>query len=47
MLDLAPRAQEAILLGETGVSERRLRDVARDAEQDDQARVLGLDTPGG
>ena len=47
LLDLAPRAQEAILLGETRVSERRLRDVARDAERDDQARVLGLDTPGG
>ena len=32
LLDLSPRVQEAILMGETDISERRLRGVARCAE---------------
>ena len=47
VLDLSPGVQEAILLGEVDMSKRRLRGVLRIAERDDQARVLGLDTPGG
>ena len=44
LLDLSPRVQEAILLGETEISERRLRGVARCAGSDEQARLLSMDT---
>ena len=41
--DLSPRVQEAILLGEVAISERRLRGVVWHSEWDEQVRLLGLD----
>ncbi len=44
LFDLAPRVQEAILLGEIEISERPLRDGARCAGWDERGRLLRLDT---